>query len=472
MPGHDFDAVVIGAGPAGEVLAGRLARRGGKRVAIVERHLVGGECSFYACMPSKALLHPAEILAEARRVPGAAQALVGDLDVQAVLDRRDEVINNLDDSEQLPWLEERGVALFRGAARLEGERTVRVGDDVLHAREAVVIAVGTAASMPPIPGLAEAHAWSNREITTAKKVPSSLVILGGGDVGAEMAQAWSSLGTKVAVVEALDRLISREEPFASELVASALRERGVEIHLGQKAARVSGEGAPVTVELEDGTSVKGDRLLVAVGRRPLTNDLGLETVGLEPGRYIGVDDHLRVPGNDWLFAVGDANGRTLLTHAGKYQARIAADVILGEHTATAFADTLGSPRVVFTDPQVAAVGPTLAEVQASGRQAIAIDLPTGSSAGASFVGHGAPGDSRFVVDTEREVLLGVTFTGAEIAELLHAASIAVVGEVPLSTLAHAIAPFPTRLELWLAFLEAYELKRGVTVHAAGRKDGR
>lgn len=472
MAEHDFDAVVIGAGPAGEVLAGRLAQRGGKRVAIVERDLVGGECSFYACMPSKALLRPAEILAEARRIPGAAQAVAGDLDVQAVLDRRDEVVHDLDDSVQLPWLEDRGITLFRGTARLEGERTVRVGDDVVHAREAVVIAVGTAALMPPIPGLAEAHAWSNREITTAKEVPPSLVVLGGGVVGVEMAQAWSSLGSKVTVVEALDRLIAREEPFAGELIADQLRERGVEIQLGKRAVRVTGDTPPVNVELEDGTSAKGDRLLVAIGRRPLTDDIGLETVGLEPGGYIEVDDHLRVPGRDWLYAVGDANGRALLTHAGKYQARVAADHILGEATAVAFGDTLGSPRVVFTDPQVAAVGPTLAEAQAEGRQAIAVDLPTGSSAGASFVGRNAPGDSRFVVDTERNLLLGATFTGAEVAELLQAAIIAVVAEVPLTTLAHAVAPFPTRLELWLAFLDAYERKRGVTVHAAGRKDGR
>jgi len=471
---HEFDVVVIGAGPAGEVLAGRLARRGERRVAIVERDHVGGECSFYACIPSKALLRPQEVLAEARRIPGAAEAITGGLDISKVLGRRDEVINWLDDAKQLPWLSDRGVALFRGDGRIDGERRVRVGDDVLSARDAVVIATGSTALMPPIPGLAEASAWSNRQITTTTEVPSSLLILGGGVVGVEMAQAWVSLGSKVTIIEALDRLISREEPFAGELVADSLRELGVEVRLGVRATRVTGgaETNSVTVELEDGSSFSGERLLVAIGRKPLTADLGLETVGLEGGGFLDVDDHLRVQGSDWLYAVGDANGRALLTHVGKYQGRIAADHIIGEQGAVAFADRLGAPRVVFTDPQVAAVGPTLAEALEQGAQAVAIDLPTGSSAGANYVGIGAPGTSRFIVDVEREVLLGVTFSGPGVSDFLQAASIAVVAEIPLTTLAHAIAPFPTRLELWLAFLEAYERERGVTVHAARQEAGR
>jgi dihydrolipoamide dehydrogenase len=464
---HEFDVIVIGAGPAGEVAAGRLATRGARRVAIVERDLVGGECSFYACMPSKALLRPAELLNEVRRVPGAAQAVTGPLDTEAVLARRDEVVNDLNDSLQLPWLSDRGVTLFRGDARLDGERRVRVGDDLLTASEAVVLAVGSTAAMPPIPGLADAGAWSNRQITTAKTVPETLLILGGGVVGVEMAQAWGSLGAKVTVIEAVDRLLSLEEPLAGELVADGLRELGVDLRLGVKATSVNRQDGVIGVELDDGSSVSGQRLLVAVGRRPLTGDLGLESVGLKSGESVTVDDRLQVPGHPWLYAVGDVNKRSLLTHAGKYQARIAADVIIGEAGAAVFADGPGSPRVIFTDPQVAAVGETLAAALERGAQAIAIDLPTGGSAGASFVGRGAPGTSRFVVDTEHEVLLGVTFVGPEVAEFLQAATIAVTGRVPLSTLAHAMAPFPTRSEIWLYFLEAYERKQGVTVHAGG-----
>ena len=464
---HEFDVIVIGAGPAGEVAAGRLATRGRKRVGIVERDLVGGECSFYACMPSKALLRPAELLNEVRRVPGVAEAVTGALDTRAVLARRDEIIHDLDDSAQLPWLETRDITLFRGSARLDGERRVLVGDEILIAKEAVVLAVGSTAVLPPIPGLADAGAWSNREITTAKTVPRSLVILGGGVVGAEMAQAWASLGAQVTVIEALDRLLALEEPLAGELVADGLRELGVELRLGVKATSVSRDDAVIAVELDDGSSVSGERLLVAVGRRPLTHDLGLESVGLGDGEWVAVDDQLRVPGQPWLYAVGDVNKRSLLTHAGKYQARIAADVIIGEAGAAAIADGPGSPRVVFTDPQVAAVGMTLSAALEIGLPAIAIDLDTGSSAGATFFGHGAAGTSRFVVDTERNLLLGVTFVGPEVADFLQAASIAVAGQVPLSTLAHAIAPFPTRSELWLSFLEAYERERGVTVHAGG-----
>jgi dihydrolipoamide dehydrogenase len=461
---REFDTVVIGAGPAGEVAAGRLSDLGRKSVAIVEQELVGGECSFYACMPSKALLRPAEILAEAQRVPGAAEVITGGLDVQAVLDRRDEVIHDLDDSLQLPWLEDRDIALFRGHARLDGERRIRVGDDLLLARDAVIIATGSGPAMPPIDGLADAGAWSNRQITTAKEVPGRLLILGGGVVGVEMAQAWSSLHSKVTIIESAEKLLVNYEPFVGEEITEALRDHGVEVRLGAKAVSVNRSGEEITVELEGGASVTGDRLLVAVGRRPRTEELGLESVGLKPGGYIEVDDSLQVPGHPWLYAVGDVNGRALLTHAGKYQARIAVDRILGSQTARAVADLRGTPQVVFTDPEVAAVGLTKAGAEKKGLSVIAIDLPTESSAGASFVGRGASGTSRFVVDADRQVLVGVTFVGPAANDFLQAASIAVAAEVPLTALAHAVAPFPTRSELWLSFLQQYEEETGHSVH--------
>lgn len=457
-----FDVVVIGAGPAGENVAGRVAA-GGLRVAVVEAELVGGECSYWACMPSKALLRPGEVIAAARRVPGAAAAVTGDIDVVAVLSRRDELTGNWNDDGQVRWLEGIGATLVRGRGRIAGDRLVSVTSvdgsvRNLHASTAVVVATGSAAAIPPIPGLRDIAVWDSRDVTSAKDVPRRLIVLGGGVVGVEMAQAWKRLGAaEVTIVEAAARLLANHEPFVGEQLAAALIDDGIRVITGSKAvgAERDGTDGPVRLTLEDGSVVEGDELLVAVGRRPLTGDLGLDTVGLQPGRSIDVDDSLRATGVDggWLFAVGDVNGRALLTHQGKYQARICGDVILGKPM-TAWADHVAVPGVVFTDPQIASVGLTESRARDRGLNVRTVRYETGHVAAASARGTHTVGSSQLVIDADRNVVVGATFVGPEIGELVHAATIAIVGEITLDRLWHAVPAFPTMSELWLRLLEA------------------
>jgi dihydrolipoamide dehydrogenase len=456
-----FDVVVIGAGPAGENAAGRCAS-GGLSVALVESELVGGECSYWGCIPSKTLLRPGDALAAARRVPGAAEAVTGPVHVAAALAWRGAMTGGWSDEGQLGWLRERGIRLIRGHGRLAGERAAEVEHDDgsrsrLEARRAVVVATGSRALIPPIPGLREIQPWDNRDVTEVKDVPRRLLVLGGGAIGCEMAQALRRLGCEqVMIIEALERLLAQEEPFAGVQVREAFEAEGIIVLTGTRMAAARREPGGVVAALEDGRELTGDELLVAVGRRPTTGDLGLDTVGLEPGQYLPVDDRLRVSGHDWLYAVGDCNGRSLLTHMGKYQARLAGDMILGRDVA-GLPDEVPVPRVTFTDPQVAAVGLTEAQARDRGLDVVTVEYPTSGVAGASTLGKRSVGVSRLVIHDG--VIVGATFTGPGpgVAELLHSATIAIVGAVPMSRLWHAVPSFPTVSEVWLRLLEAYGL---------------
>ncbi|WP_134738059.1 NAD(P)/FAD-dependent oxidoreductase [Nocardioides sp. 503] len=473
MNSETYDVVVIGAGPVGENVADR-AVQGGLSAVIVERELVGGECSYWACMPTKALLRDASAVRAARALPAAGKMVTGHLDPALVFARRNSFTSDWNDAGQVEWLEGAKIDLVRGHARLTGARTVTVtGPDGatvdLEARHAVVVATGSNALVPPIDGLADVHPWTNREATEATTVPGRLVVIGGGVVGSEMATAFGALGSQVTVISRT-RLLPGVESFASEHVMDALRESGVTLEVGidATAARRDSSGT-VHVTLSDGRVIEADEVLVATGRRPSTADLGLEQVGLKPGDWLPVDDGLAVldaTGTpiDGLYAAGDVNHRVLLTHHGKYQARALGDAIAarargerpdlgvwGRHAATA--DVRATTQVIFTDPEVAAVGLTAEAAEAAGLRTRVVDYDLASVAGASIHADGYRGQARMVVDDERNVLVGFTVVGPDVADLLHAASIAVAGEVPLDRLWHAVPAYPTVSEIWLRLLE-------------------
>lgn len=477
---REFDVVVIGAGAVGENVAERVVQ-GGLTAVLVEAELVGGECSYWACMPSKALIRPGTALHQAQTTPGATEAVTGTLNAAAVLRRRDRFTSNWQDDSQVTWVDETGIALLRGHGWLTAPKTVEVAglDGNIHslrARHAVVLATGSAPNIPPINGLPDVPTWGTREATSAKEIPQRLAVLGAGVAGVELAQAFARLGSSVTII-ARSRLLGSFPPEAADLVAAGLRADGVEIrlHTTTESIRENDDGS-VRLELGDGTRIEADKVLVSTGRHPALEGLGLESVGFTPddaGHLIltadntGLVQHTSGTG-PWLYAVGDAAGKNLFTHQGKYEARATGDAIAARATGqlsgsaeawSRYAQTANDhavPSVVFTDPELATVGRTLDEARKDGYAAATVELPI-QVAGSSLHSENYKGWAQLVIDEDRKVILGATFAGPGVAELLHAATVAIVGAVPLDRLWHAVPAYPTVSEVWLRLLEKYGL---------------
>ena len=477
-----WDVIVIGAGAAGENAAQYAIQNSDRTAALVEHELVGGECSYWACMPSKVLLRPVELLDDARAVPGVSQMLSGSPDLEAVLERRDSFTHHHDDSSQVKWAKGAGIDVVRGRARLAGERTVELTEPdgstrTLQARHAVVVATGSTATVPPVDGLREAKPWTSRDVTNMRELPERVLVVGGGVVACESTTWLNGLGAReVTMVEIAPSLLGGQEAFVGETIAEQFAERGIKVLVDTEIESVERpgvkdtgigqiHGGPAKV-VAGGSTFEVDEIVVAAGRTPATEDLGLERIGIDVSNsdgYLTTDDHMAVvAGPDWLYAVGDVNGRALLTHMGKYQARIAGDVIAARAEGRSIegpryrdvADHDIVPAVVFSQPQVASVGISEATAHERGTDVLALEYDIGSVAGARVVRDGYSGKAKLVVDRASDTLVGATFLGPDVAELLHAATIAIVGKVPLETLWHAVPSYPTVSEIWLRLLES------------------
>ena len=443
-----YDAVVLGAGPAGEVAVSRLNGQGLK-VALVERELVGGECGYWACIPSKTLLRPPEARSEAERSAGVAAPELSWPEVAAY---RDTMVRHLDDSAQVSGYREEGVDVFRGEGRIAGPGRVEVDGQVLQT-DRVIVATGSDASIPPIDGLEQAGYWTNREATTLAEIPESIVILGGGPVGVELGQLMRRFGARVTIVEHGERLLSREGPAVGELIAQSLRDEGLEIRLGAKATAVERRDGERMVRLDDGDQVSGRELLVATGRAPRVHGIGLESIGIDPGpEGLEVDERCRAAEGVW--AIGDVTGVMALTHVGMYQGRITAQDIAGGQPR---ADYAAIPRVVFSDPEVAAVGLTEQQARQDG-----IEVATARVALAEAIARPSTyeenprGDLGLIADNQRQVLIGAWAVAPMASEWIHYAALAIKTQTPLAVLRDTVAQFPTFTEAYLNGLEHLE----------------
>jgi pyruvate/2-oxoglutarate dehydrogenase complex dihydrolipoamide dehydrogenase (E3) component len=444
-----YDAVVIGLGPGGEVAAGRLLAAA-KRVAVVERELIGGECAYWACIPSKTLLRATEARAAAGRVAGIERPAI---DWPALRGYRDYMVRHLDDGAQVESYTEQGATVVKGDARLAGQGRVEVGDRVLEA-DHVIVATGSEPLRPPVEGLGGPHVWTNREATTLREVPGRVVVLGGSAVGVELGQFFSRMGVRVSIVETADRLVPREHPRVGELTRGVLEAEGIEVHTGAAATRVLRAGATTTVEVADGTSIDTDVVLLATGRRPRTAGLGLDTVGVEVDERgaIPVDERCRAA--DGLWALGDVTGVALFTHVATYQGRVVADNILG-HAHTARYE--GIPRVVFSDPEVAAVGLSPDAARSAGIATAEAEVALADAIARPWTYEKDPtGTLGVVADRERQVLVGAWAVAPLAGEWIHLAALAIRAAIPLDVLVDQVAQFPTYTEAYVKAIESLE----------------